>query len=164
MASAIKATKTLSVPARGVEAVWRAVEILRVNDPKRLAEAMLEIASDELMRNTRFLQRVGAQYDALAPAPKASPKPKAKQLKAPLLDLVPRKHIPGREFDISAPPDPYFLNELFGIDQLPVALKEYTVPALRIAVAMIQERRPGTKPTGTSKAAIIEYVLEYVAS
>src|SRR5579862_4493793 len=103
MASAIKATKTLSLPARGVEAVWRTVELLRVNDPKRLAEAMLQIASDEMEQNVRFLQRVAAQYDALAPTPKAPPKPRAKQPKAPLLDLILRKQIPGREFDISAP-------------------------------------------------------------
>jgi hypothetical protein len=78
--------------------------------------------------------------------------------------MWPRKQIPGRQFDISAPPDPYFLNELFGIDQLPIALKEYSVPALKTAVAMIQARQPGTKPQGTSKAAIIEYVLQHVAS
>jgi hypothetical protein len=84
------------------------------------------MAVEEAQRNDRFSERVRVLYDSLAPA-KAPARAIDRQPRAPLMKLVPVKEIPGRRFDISAPPDPYFLQELFGDGQLPIALGEFSV-------------------------------------
>jgi hypothetical protein len=146
-----------------VEAVWREVERLGANDPKRVATTLVEMAVEEAQRNDRFRERVRVLYDSLAPA-KAPTRANNRQPRATLMNLVPVKEIPGRRFDISAPPDPYFLQELFGDSQLPLALTEFSVAGLQEAVEIVQERNPGTKPKGKTKKALVEYIVQNVAA
>jgi hypothetical protein len=159
MASTNAVTRSLSLPPRAVEAVWREVERLGANDPKRVATALVEMAVEEAQRNDRFSERVRVLYDSLASA-KAPARANNRQPRAALMKLVPVKEIPGRRIDISASPDPYFLHELFGDNQLPIALSEFSVSGLQEAVEIVQERNPGTKPKGKTKKAPVEYIVQ----
>jgi len=77
---------------------------------------------------------------------------------------VPVKRIEGREFDLSAPPDPFFILDLYGDKQFPLALGRYPAKALVEAVAMVRERRPGTGPAGKTMAALIEYLVQHTGN
>ena len=90
---------------------------------------MREIASEELRTSDRFAGRVRVLFDSLAPV-KAARNGSAWNSRPAQPKLVPVKRIEGREIDLGAPPDPYFLNELYGSDQLPQALAAYPVKAL----------------------------------
>jgi len=150
------------LPGRAVEAVWRAAEELSATDLKRVAAALVEAASNELQSNERFARSVRVLFDALAPA--KPNKSGSRTAKPTPVTLVPIKRIEGREIDLGAPPDPYFLHELYGDKQLPLALSAYPVKALQEAVEIVQERHPGTKPIGKSKAAIVEYLVKVTAA
>jgi hypothetical protein len=156
------ATKSISLTPRAVEAVWRAIEELGVSDPKLLASVIVEVASDELQTSGRFSDRVRYLYDSLSaakkkPASKGGPKMLPAHLK-------PIRQIEGQTFDIGAPPDPYFLLDLFGAEQLPEVLKLYSVDGLIRGAEIVQERRPDAKPlkAAKTKAPIIKYILQYV--
>jgi hypothetical protein len=156
------ATKSISLTPRAVEAVWRAIEELGVSDPKLLASVIVEVASDELQTSRRFSDRVQLLYDTLSMA-KKKPAPKGGPKMLPV-HLKPIRQIEGQTFDIGAPPDPYFLLDLFGAEQLPEVLKLYSVDGLIQGAEIVQERRPDAKPlkAAKTKAPIIKYILQYV--
>jgi hypothetical protein len=156
-------TKSISLTPRAVEAVWRAAEELSATDLKRLASAMIEIASEELRTSDRFAGRVRVLYDSLAPV-KAARNGSTRNSRPAQPKLVPIKRIEGREIDLGAPPDPYFLNELYGSDQLQQALAAYPVKALQEAVEIMQERQPSGRPKGKTKTALVEYLVRSVVS
>jgi hypothetical protein len=62
--------------------------------------------------------------------------------------------------DPYGPPNPFGLQQLYGDEQLALALDRYAPARLRGAVPIVQERFPGTKPKSMSKAAIIEYIVK----
>ncbi|HEX2347982.1 MAG TPA: hypothetical protein VHI51_06040, partial [Ktedonobacterales bacterium] len=97
-------------------------------------------------------------YEDLAPkrGSDARRKGKASDLD---IDLKPIKSMEGRFRDPAAPVDPYFLLELYGPDQLALALSRYTAPRLREGVKAVQARHPGTKPAGTGKQPMIDYIV-----
>jgi len=70
MASTSTSTRSLNLPPRAVEAVWREVERVGANDPKRVATALVEMAVEEAQRNERFSERVRVLYDSLETVPK----------------------------------------------------------------------------------------------
>jgi hypothetical protein len=154
------ASKTLTVPARGMEAVTRAAEALGVDDAKLLATVLLEAATEELSRSGRFADRVRVTYDALIAV---KPNRGSSRRQEPPAKLTPIKRIEGREIDLGASPDPYFLLELYGKEQLPAALARYPVKALLESVEIVQQHFPGTKPKGKTKAVVIDYIVEHVA-
>jgi hypothetical protein len=156
-------TKSISLTPRAVEAVWRAAEEMSATDLKRLASAMIEIASQELRTSDRFAGRVRDLSDSLAPV-KPARNGAARNSRPAQPKLVPIKRIEGREIDLGAPPDPYFLNELYGSDQLQQALAAYPVKALQEAVEIMQERQPRVRPKGKTKSALVEYLVQSVVS
>lgn len=163
MPTAVK-SRTITLTSRGVEAVWRAVETLEITDPKRLASVLMEVASEEVERNSRFADRVRVLYNALTPAkPQASTRGRPKLLPA---DIKPIKHVEGRPFDIGAPPDPYFLLEIFGAAQLPRVLKLYSNDGLLEAVKIVQERNPAAKLKGKSKTktVLVDFLVREVSA
>ena len=158
-----KPVKSVSLTPRAMEALWRAVESLEASDPKRLASVLVEIASDEIEQNSRFASSVRVLYNALEPVKKATTTTaKSKKTKRLPEDLVPMRHVNVADFDLGAPPDPYFLLEVFGAEQFPRVLKEYSPAALKEAVEIVQEHQPGTQPLKQTKPSLIEYIVTHV--
>lgn len=74
--------------------------------------------------------------------------------------LTPIARIQGREFDISARPDPGFLRALYGDDQLRVALSRYPMAALREAARIASEQSGRKVSAGTSRATAVENIYK----
>jgi hypothetical protein len=157
MSSAVQ-SKPATATQRSAAAVEHATEIFKLEDAKRLSAALIIAAVDGLPNDTSLMERVRTIYEDLAPKRVSAAKGK---IKASDLDieLKPVKSMEGRFRDPSAPVDPYFLLELYGPDQLALALSRYTAPRLREGVKAVQARHPGTKPGGTGKQALIDYVV-----
>lgn len=155
--------KPLTVTQRAAEAAREAGEFLGLDDLKRMSAALAEAAVDGIRRNQAFAAHVRKLYEDMAPKPAAKKKTPSARV-APDVELIPRKQMEGYRLDPGAPPDPYFLNEYYGSDQLALALARYDAPALREAVKPVKRRHPGTKPKGTSRQALIDYIIDFVAT
>lgn len=154
------ASKTLAPTQRITEAGAKAAQQLHREDGRLMAAALAEMAFEEVIRNPSFAVRVLGRYDELV---SVKPRRTIQKTERPSrVDLVPIREIPGREIDLSAPPDPYFLLDLYGSAQLAAALNRHTTVNLRPAVATVKQRNPGTRPSGSSKSALIEYIVRYV--
>lgn len=161
MSTAVR-TKPPTVAQRASAAAQQAADMLELADLKRLSAALTMAAAEGVQRNPSFAAHVRTLYEELAPRRAAQRASRTKPV-APDVELVPIKSMEGRQFDPVAPPDPYFLFEFYGMSQLPLALQRYTVPRLQKAVKLVREHNPGTKPKGTSRQALIDYIVEYVA-
>ncbi len=64
-------------------------------------------------------------------------------------------------YDPVAPADSHFLLAMYGRGQLRTALERYSTPRLSNAVRQVKAERPGTKPAGRGKQAILDYLLQY---
>ena len=141
--------------------------VLDLDDLKRLGIALAYAASEEVEHNGRFANQVRTVYDALAAtaSPSAGGRGRSgSSTKAPVVNLVPVKHIEGYKIDLAAPVDPYFVFEVYGAEQLPIALDLFSATRLKEAVALVQERNPGTKSSGrSSKPVLVDYIIRYVA-
>jgi len=160
-----QADANLTTTQRVAQATKRVAEFLHVSDQKRVEAAITEIMVEEMLRNPGFALRVKGRYDELAPQkkPRSAQTREPKKVKITPLDLTPIRHIEGREIDITKPIDPYFLFEVYGAAQLPKALGYQTLPNLREALEIVQERHPGTKPKGRlTKETAIAYIVAYV--
>ncbi len=155
--SSVMTSKPATAAQRATAALQQVSETLNLGDTKRLGAA-LTIAAAELLRGySPLADMVCAVYDELAPPKKTTSG--GRKAKEPKVELVPVKSMEGRFYDPFAPLDPYFLLEFYGPSQLALALNEYKVPRLREGVKAVQARHPGTKPTGTGKQAIIDYIV-----
>lgn len=155
-------SRSITLTPRATEAVWRAVETLEITDPKRLASVLVELASEEVELSARFADRVRFLYSALTPTKKTAASKGKPKLLPP--DIKPVKHMEGRPFDIGAPPDPFYLLEVFGASQLPRVLMVYSIEGLRDAVKMVKARHPGAKTKGTSKADLTAFLMREVTA
>jgi hypothetical protein len=137
------------------EAAKHASVVLGLDDLKRLGIALAEAAADEATSNRAFAEKVRLIYSAIPVT--------GKKQSVESADLVPIKKIPGRAFDPSAPLDPYFLLDLYGQHQLSAALEREPLSRLKEAVAIVEQRYPGTRPKNKAqKASNINYILELV--
>ncbi|HEY1388702.1 MAG TPA: hypothetical protein VGF38_09165 [Ktedonobacterales bacterium] len=152
---------TLAPKLTVAAAAKRTAVTLNLEDDKRLAIALAEAAAEEVSRNSRFEALVRAIYGALTPAPKSPTK--SAQPSAFDAQLVPIKEVEGRPINPAAPLDPYYLLEVYGPSQLPTALGLFPLKKLQEGVELVQERYPNTRPAGKTKAAVIGYIVEYVA-
>ena len=155
MSSAVK-SKPATTAQRSAAALEQASAILGLADGKRLSAALTIAAADRLQIDSSLKEYICTLYEQLAPNRAAPAKGKSK---GEDIQLVPVKSMEGRDFDPSAPVDPYLLLELYGPDQLGLALSRYTSPRLREGVKAVQARHPGTKPGGTGKQAMIDYIV-----
>lgn len=129
------------------------------SDEKRMQAALTEIALEELERNPSFAVRVRNRYEELAPV-KAAGTPKSSRAAKP--KLVPIKELPGFQLDATRRLDPWFILEYFGPNQLETALRMQTIGNLREAVAVVEERYPGTAPKAKlTKEGAVSYILAY---
>lgn len=130
-------------------------------EEKRMQAALAEIALEEMSRNPGFAVRVRNRYEELAPVKVArSPKASTKSAKT---KLVPIKELPSFQLDATRRLDPWFIIEYFGPDQLETALRMQTIGNLREAIAVVEERSPGSAPKGKlTKDIAITYILQHV--
>ncbi|HEX2348590.1 MAG TPA: hypothetical protein VHI51_09150 [Ktedonobacterales bacterium] len=154
------ADKPPTYAQRATAAAAAAAGRFTFSDEKRMQAALTEIALEELERNPSFAVRVRNRYEELAPV-KAARAPKAAKAAKP--KLVPIKELPGFQLDATRRLDPWFILEYFGETQLETALRMQTIGNLREAIAVVEERYPGTAPKGkATKDGAISYILEYV--
>lgn len=153
----------LTVAQRAAAAAQQAAELLHLDDIKALAATLAEEALESLQRDPAFAARVLQRYATLA-RPTSRPKRARSQPVDSAEDLTPIRHIGGHPANPGAPPDPYYLYDLYGAHQLRRALSRYKLPELRLATQLVQERNPGTKPSNKSKRdPLIDYIVEQVA-
>lgn len=160
MTTGTATTKAPTYPQRASAAAGQMNERFGFTDEKRMLAAMAESALDEMNRNPSFAVRVRNRYEELAPQKKGTstkgtgrpPKPK----------LVPIKEFPGFQLDATRRLDPWFIIEYYGVNQLETALRLQTLSNLRKAFTVVEQRYPGTAPSGkASKEEAIAYILEY---
>lgn len=129
---------------------------IKPTDMKYLTLALAEVAAEEARRNPGFATRVCGRYHSLLPV-KAPPKPKP--IDRTRVTLVPIGTVDESLLDPYAPPNPWALQQLYGDRQLAQALNRYSLAKLKEAVALVQERFPGTKPQRLTKPGITDYII-----
>lgn len=149
---------------RNIVATSRLCEVLGLgvvspSELKYLALALTQIAADEAEQNANFATRVRSMYASLLPQ-KAATSKRSGENKVWQVKLTPIGDMDESLIDPYGPPNPFGLQQLYGDEQLHLALERYTPARLREAVAIVQERYPGTKPKSMSKAAIIDYIVK----
>jgi hypothetical protein len=159
--TAVKGEKSPTYPQRVSAAAVAANARFNFTDEKRMQAALAEIATEELSRNPAFAVRVRNRYEELAPVKAARP-PKASS-KTPKSKLVPIKELPSFKLDATRRLDPWFILEYFGPEQLDTALRMQTIGNLREAIAVVEERYPGSAPKGKlTKEVAITFILRQV--
>lgn len=154
------AEKPPTYAQRATAAAAAAAERFAFTDEKRMLVALSEVALEELGRNPSFAVRVRNRFEELAPI-KSARAPKASKAAKP--KLVPIKELPGFQLDATRRLDPWFILEYFGESQLETALRLQTIGNLREAIAVVEERYPGTAPKGKlTKEVAIAFILQHV--
>jgi hypothetical protein len=159
--------KPLTVAQRAAQAAEQAAKYLGVSNTKVLAAVLAEIAVQELRYNRSFADRLRSAYESAAPKPKPPTKRVGEpQPKAPKVKLTPIKDVGTHEINIAAQVDPYYLYEVFGAAQLPLALGTFSKKKLvDEVVPIVQRRHPEAKPGGKAdKQAVIAFVVQYVVN
>lgn len=141
---------------------------LKPKDLKHLSVALTEAATDEVALNRAFAERILYTYRALidASTPKRAPRGALKEpaRKPAKPKLVPIGHVDPALLGPDMPLDPYVLQQLYGNDQLRLALEGRALKALQQAADIVQQRHPSSAPAKRSqKAALIDYIVRYVA-
>lgn len=153
--------KPRTVQQRAADATHTLRTMLGLDDLRLLSASVAEATAEEIARNERFSQRIRDLYAELAS--RQGIKRTNQKLALPV-ELVP---LPGSEnvrVDPFAALDPFLLQRLYGSGQLRQALSVYSLSKLKEALAPVEQRNPGTKPTNRSrKDSIIEYIVEHVA-
>lgn len=155
MSTAVE-SKPLTLSQRNVAAAQQAAEMLGVDDLKRVGVALAEAALEGMRRNPSFAAHVQRLYESMAQRRPVTPPKKTKSR----TELVPIRQL-DVEINSAAPPDPYLLLDLYGPEQLSLALEPYTLARLRETVKHVQKHHPGTKPQAATKQAIIDYIVHH---
>lgn len=137
--------------------------VVSPSELKYLALALTQVAADEVVVNPSLAARVRELYLALVPN-KAAASRRSSGSRSWEVKLTPIGNMDESMIDPYGPPNPFGLQQLYGNDQLQLALERYAPARLRGAVAIVQERYPGTKPKSMSKAAIIEYIVRMLTA
>jgi hypothetical protein len=137
---------------------------LGLADAGRAGVAALLVAAEEVEQNSHFAARVRAAYDLLpASKPTRRSTGAGDELVTKILSstLTPIRHVEGREINLAAPLDPYFLLEVYGAGQLRQALDLFPLAKLKEGLPAVMERNPGTKPANrSSKGAVVDYMMQ----
>lgn len=137
--------------------------VLSAANLKFLALALMQVATQRIQQDTTFADQVRTAYQSLLPAPKvgrsgASASPGA--VKSWQVKLIPIGRADDSLLDPYGPPNPFALQQIYGDEQLALALGRHTPAELRESVLFVQQRYPGTKPKKMTKAGIIDYIVE----
>ncbi|HEV2236887.1 MAG TPA: hypothetical protein VGR57_09540 [Ktedonobacterales bacterium] len=151
--------------SQATHALCEALElgVVGSSELKYLALALTLVATEEVVANADFATRLRSLYLSLIPQ-RAETSRRASRVKSWEVKLTPLGNMDESMIDPYGPPNPFGLQQLYGNEQLPLALERYAPARLRGAVAIVQERYPGTKPKSMSKAAIIEYIVKMLTS
>ncbi len=171
MATTSRTTQRM-LKERSAEATRRLREALGLEDLDVLAIALAEVTTAEAQQNPQLVNSIRSVYDSLMEAKRQSeraskiPSSKTKGSSGHHDEaLVPIAIIKDYVADPWAPPDPYFLNRLYGPAQLYAALNRYNLPTLKRSLPIVQARHPGTKPRRiSSKDDVITYMVEMVTA
>ena len=132
--------------------------VVSPSDLKYLALALMQVATAEAAQSADFATRIRTLYLSLLPQ-KTTASTRATEKQSARAKLIPIGHMDESLIDPYGPPNPFGLQQLYGDEQLALALERYAPARLREAVSIVQERYPGTKPKSMSKAAVIEYIV-----
>jgi hypothetical protein len=170
MPSTVETTATLQ--QRSAQATYElcaglGLGMLSAADLKYLSLALAQVATEEVSRNSDFAERIRSLYLSLLPkkatrGASSGGSTRSGGTKAWNAKLTPVGTVDEALLDPYGPPNPFALQRLYGDEQLPLALARYTPAKLREAVALVQERYPGSKPKKMTKAAIIEYIVNTI--
>ncbi|MEO7002719.1 MAG: hypothetical protein ABI068_12990 [Ktedonobacterales bacterium] len=163
-------THSMTDQERSVLATRRLCEalglgVVKPNELRRLTIALAEAAADEAGHNSDFAKHIRVLYERSASVKKSKvTEPSTRRKKMPEHpNLTPVGTFDESKFNPYGPLDPYILLQLYGIEQLPLALDGYSLTALKGAVSLVEQRNPGTKPKNCSKKdAVLEYIVQYV--
>ncbi|HEX2347693.1 MAG TPA: hypothetical protein VHI51_04575 [Ktedonobacterales bacterium] len=139
---------------------------LGLPDASRVGVAALLVAAEEVGRNSSFAARVRSAYDLLPAGKPTRGSSRGKAAAATILSstLTPVRYVEGREINLAAPLDPYFLLEVYGADQLRQALDLFPLAKLKEGAEAVMARSPGAKPRSrSSKAAVVDFIVEQLA-
>jgi len=161
--------KPPTVQQRNIEATNELCRVLNLEGEssanlKYLALALMQVATHESVQNSQFAERVRSAYLDLVPPPKvkrASSKPHSGStgLKPWQIKLTPIGTTDESLLDPYGPPNPFALQQIYGDEQLPLALERYSPAQLKAALPLVQGRYPGTKPKKLTKVGIIDYFV-----
>lgn len=128
-----------------------------------LATAVLEVVADEVGWNGDVGRRIRDAYRDLIQSPQQT-KTKPRPPRHEPVKLVPVGTVDESRIKPYGPLDPYLLFDLYGADQLRLALDGYSLVKLKEGMAAVAARNPGTRPgSKASKAPLIDYIVEHVA-
>jgi hypothetical protein len=164
--------KPLTVAQRAAQAAAQAATYLGTKDAKLLGAILAESALAELRRNADFAARVSAAYEAAAPKPKPprAPRPPrqggSSRGKTTKIALTPIKEVGTHQINIAAEVDPYFLYDVFGREQLPLALEGFSKKKLLDEVVpIVQRHHPDARPNANAdKKGVITFIVQHVVS
>ena len=152
---------------RADAAVRRICQVLGVGDVTtrqlpELSAALAVIAADEVAHNVRFSGQVKAAFERVVEETAKTAKPK-RPPRATTPKLEPLRHVDPSRFATYGPSDPYALLELYGQQQLPLALSKFLVTDLRKSAALVAQHNPGAqlKPRAT-KNEVIDFIVRFV--
>lgn len=170
-ASATSASKTMKTTSANTAAAAArsAGAMLNLDDINRLAIALTLAAADEVEENSRFANRVRANYELLPPSKSRTTKASAGTVgsmpEALTAELTPIKRVEGGEINPTAPLDPFLLLEVYGAHQLRQALNLYSPVMLREAAAAVAERYASPRPAAkASKEKLVDFVVEHLTA
>jgi len=136
---------------------------LGVVSPKNLGYltlALTEVVTGEIAHDTSLRDRIRDLYEELTPAKASSSR--ARNTSAPKDQQTSTRASGNRRAGPNDPPDVHWLAQQYSGDALFTQLKKYDPPSLKKAVALAQEKHPGTKPkTLSKKDDMVTYLLEY---
>lgn len=172
MSSVVETTTTLQQQsAQATRDLCEALGLVAVSPAnlKYLALALTLVATEEVARGSDFADRVRATYGSLLPArskPSAGSEKGGRSAgsKAWNVKLTPIGTVDESMLDPYGPPNPFALQQLYGDDQLVLALGRYSPAKLKESVAIVQQRFPGTKPKKLTKVEIIDYIVRTIAT
>lgn len=162
--------KPLTVAQRTGQAAEQAATYLGVFDAKLLGAVLAESALAELRRSADFAALVSAAYEAAAPKPKPPKPPRqtgaSARGKANRIVLKPIKDAGTHQINIAAEVDPYFLYEVFGREQLPLALEGFSKKKLLDEVVpIVQRHHPDARPNANAdKQGVISFIVLHVVN
>lgn len=152
-----KAPKPMTPTQRKTLAATTIMQALAVSDQALAITAALEAVSERLAWDTALQHSVREKYGDLQTVGTAKPKkdlgPMPPLIRTPGLNRQSPLHVL----------DPYELALDYGDDQLRNVLSRASGPNLQVAARLVKERNPGKIPSGQSKPALIDFIVEHVA-
>lgn len=126
-----------------------------------LTIALTEVVAREIQQNAALRRHILTLYEELVPpiAPRTSRSRSNTKASSGEGSSKAGKSTKASPTDA---PDLQLLAQHFSGDQLVAQLRKYDLPSLKKAVALVQEKHPGTKPkTLSKKDDIVAYLLQH---